>query len=194
MKVNVRDAASGGVFIVIAGLFALGTMDLAIGTPLRMGPGFFPLTLAGVLALLGGIILAKSLLKETAPFTAIPWRGAFLILLAPIVFGLTVRGFSPLGIPSLGLAPSVALVVFISAFASRLATVKLAVILTVTLTIFCVLVFQRMLGLPIPAFGGPLEWLNPYVDAVLAPVGTALAAAGAALAAVANAIRGLFSA
>lgn len=149
MQINYRDAAAGGIFIVIAAFFALETRELAIGSALRMGPGYFPLLLAGVLGALGLIILLKAVGKEQSPLTGVPWRGAIFILLAPIVFGLTVRG--------LGLAPAIALVVAISAFASRKATLLLAVLLTVSLTIFCVLVFSYGLGMPLPLVG---HWLR----------------------------------
>lgn len=177
MQINVKDAASGAIFILIAAWFALGTRELTIGTPLRMGPGFFPLMLAGVLALLGAIILIKGFAhKKPAEMTGVPWRGGLLILLAPIVFGMTVRGFAPLGIPTLGFVPSVAISILIASFASRRTTIAMAATMTVVLTIFCLIVFQKMLGLPIPPFGGPLEWLNPYVDAAFAPFVAAIAA------------------
>ncbi|WP_271201361.1 tripartite tricarboxylate transporter TctB family protein [Methylopila turkensis] len=183
---NTRDAAAGGIFIAIAAAFALGTMDLTIGTALRMGPGYFPLLLAGVLGLLGVIILLKSFGRPSVEIGTVPWRGAALILISPIVFGLTIRW--------LGLAPSVALVVAISAFASRRSTVKLAVALTLALTLFCVIVFQRWLGLPIPVFNGPFAPLNPYFDMAYAPFGAAFSAIGSALAGVVAALRGLFGA
>ena len=72
-----------------------------------------------------------------------------MILAAPVVFGLTVRG--------LGLVPALALVVLISAFASRRMSLWLAVALTVGLTVFCVLVFSLGLGLPLRLFG---PWLG----------------------------------
>ena len=93
------------------------------------------------------IIVAKAFRKAPEAITGVPWRGAFFILLAPIVFGLTVRG--------LGLAPAIALVVAISAFASRKATFLLAALLTIGLTLFCVLVFSYGLGLPLVA----LSWV-----------------------------------
>ena len=68
-----------------------------------------------------------------------------LILLAPVVFGVTVRGF--------GLLVSVALVVAISAFASRRMSWRLAIALTVGLTLFCVIVFNVGLRLPVRLFG-----------------------------------------
>lgn len=149
MQVNVKDVAAGGVFIVIAGLFALGAQDLSVGTALRMGPGYFPLLLAGVLGLLGLIVLIKGLGKAPSPLGGVPWRGMVFILVAPIVFGLTVRG--------LGLAPAIALVIAISGFASRRASLLLVAALTVGLTIFCVLVFSYGLGLPLQLVG---PWLR----------------------------------
>lgn len=163
MQANYRDVAAGGVFIAIAGLFALGTLDLKIGTALRMGPGYFPLLLAGVLAVIGAVILIKAIGRPNVSLGEVSWRGSALILIAPIVFGLTVRW--------LGLAPSVALAVLIASFASRRSTVKLAVILTLTLTVFCVVVFQKMLGVPIPIFAGPLDSLNAVVAPVFALFG-----------------------
>lgn len=173
MQIDTKNAASGGIFILIAAWFAWETTELQIGTPLRMGPGFFPLLLAGVLALLGLIILIKAFLKSPTDFGAVPWRGAFFILIAPIVFGMTVRGFAPLAIPPLGLVPSTAAAVFIASLASRRSTIAMALTLTVVLTVFCLITFQRLLGLPIPPFAGPLEFLNPYVDAAFAPFGAA---------------------
>lgn len=169
MRFDAKNAASGGIFILIAAWFAWQTQELTIGTPLRMGPGFFPLMLAGVLALLGAVILIKAFFKEPSDLGKVPWRGAFCILLSPILFGMMVRGFAPLGIPALGLVPSVAVTIFVSSFASRRITIGLSVALTVILTIFCLIVFQRLLGLPVPPFAGPLEWLNPYVDAAFSP-------------------------
>lgn len=184
MQINTRDAAAGGIFIAIAAAFALGTQDLTIGTALRMGPGYFPLLLAGVLGFLGLVIVVKSIGRPPIAIGAIPWRGAFMILLAPLVFGLTARWF--------GLAPSVALVIAISAFASRRATVKLAVALTLFLTLFCVIVFQRLLGMPIPVFNGPFAPLGPYFDMALAPFSAAFAMLWSVIARVFGAIYGLF--
>ena len=47
MTVNIRDIGAGLIFIAIGLLFGLGSIGLEIGTALRMGPGYFPLVLAG---------------------------------------------------------------------------------------------------------------------------------------------------
>ena len=149
MIANRKDLSAGLLFIAIAALFAVGTIDLDLGTPLKLGPGAFPLLLAGVLALLGLIIVANAFRTPGADIVAMPWRGIVLIVVAPIVFGLTVRG--------LGLAAGIALVVAVSAYASRRMTWKLTIALIVGLTIFCVLVFHVGLGLPVRLVG---PWLG----------------------------------
>ena len=148
MQVNTRDAASGAIFVAIGALFVLGALGLELGSAFRMGPGYFPLVLAALLIALGLGSLVGSLGAASRPITNIPWRGLLLILSAPIIFGLTVR--------ELGLMPSIALVVLIASFASRKVSVPLALLLTVGLTTFCVLVFGVGLKLPIPLLG---PWL-----------------------------------
>ena len=129
MTVNTRDIGAGLIFIAIGILFGLGSIGLEIGTALRMGPGYFPLVLAGLLVGLGLVILAHGFGHPTTGGLAIPWRG---------------------------LVPAVMLVVLISAFASQRMSMLLALVLSVALTLFCVLVFSFGLGLPLRLFG---PWL-----------------------------------
>jgi Tripartite tricarboxylate transporter TctB family len=148
MTFNVKDVGAGLIFIAIGLLFGLGSTGLEIGTSLRMGPGYFPLVLAGFLVALGLAIVAYGFGHTATGPLVVPWRGLVLILAAPVVFGLTVRG--------LGLAPALVLVVLISAFASRRMSVPVALALSLGLTVFCVLVFSLGLGLPLRLFG---PWL-----------------------------------
>ena len=147
--VNLRDFLAGIVFIAIGALFIVGGSGLEVGSALRMGPGYFPLALAATLMALGVVITVRSFTGTGAPIGGIPWRGMALIVAAPAVFGLTVRG--------LGLVAAVALAVLIATFASRRANVRFASLLTLGLTAFCVLVFSYGLGLPL-RLAGP--WLR----------------------------------
>jgi hypothetical protein len=149
MNANTKDVSAGLLFIAIAALFALGTQDLDLGTARRLGPGAFPLILAGMLGLLGVIIVLKGIRNPAVHDMTLPWRGIVLIALAPILFGLTVRG--------LGLVASIAIVVAVSAYASHRMSLKLAAALVVGLTSFCVLVFHVGLGLPVRLVG---RWLG----------------------------------
>jgi hypothetical protein len=146
MTINSKDAAAGALFILLGlgfGLNAYLTLDL--GTNVRMGPGYFPLLLSVALVVLGVAILARAFQTEDEPWGAIPWRGLFFVLLGPVAFGLTLD--------ALGLVPALAIIAFISSFASERMTPLLAVVVTIGLVIFCVGVFSWGLGSPIRLFG-----------------------------------------
>jgi hypothetical protein len=152
MQVNWRDAASGGIFVVVGAFFAISAiMTLPIGTAFRMGPGFFPLTLGVILAAIGAIVLFGSVNKPSEPGETIAWRGIFFVLVPPILFGLFVR--------ELGLAICVALVVGLVALASREMTVRLGLALVAGLTLFCVLIFGYGLQIPLPLIG---SWFDGW--------------------------------
>jgi hypothetical protein len=142
---------AGAIFVALGLLFMTGSLGLERGTAFRMGPGYFPLVLAGLLVVIGAAIVLRAWREEEIAIQmhAVPWRGLVLILAAPVVFGLTVRG--------LGLLPAIALVALISSFASRRMRPVLAAAITVVLTAFCVLVFNVGLGLPIRLIG---PWLS----------------------------------
>jgi hypothetical protein len=148
---RLRDALAGAIFIALGLIFVFGAMDLERGTAFRMGPGYFPLVLAGLLILIGAAVALRALREEAIAIHmhAVPWRGLVLILAAPVLFGLTVQG--------LGLLPAIVIVAAVSSFASRRMTPVLAAGITVVLTAFCVLVFNVGLGLPIRLFG---PWLS----------------------------------
>lgn len=143
------NAICGLIFIGIGLFFALQALTLDLGTALRMGPGFFPLMLAGILILLGIVILIQALRVEDAPIDVLAWRGIFFILPAPVVFGLTVRG--------LGFVPSLFLTAFVASFASRRMTPLGAIVISAAITMFSVAVFSYALGLPFQRFG---PWLR----------------------------------
>ena len=143
------DAIAGVVFIVFGLFFGLSSLfRLELGTALRMGPGYAPLALAGVLLLLGLLILGSSLRSAPEPITRIAWRGMIFLLPAPILFGLTVRG--------LGFVPSIFLATLLASFASPKMKLWEALVLAVAVTLFSTLVFSVALGLPFRRFG---PWL-----------------------------------
>ncbi|HTN61135.1 MAG TPA: tripartite tricarboxylate transporter TctB family protein, partial [Devosia sp.] len=120
-------------------------LHLKIGSAIRMGPGFFPLVLAGVLMLLGVLIAGKGVGRSFSPIGSIPWRGLVMILAAPIVFGFTVRG--------LGLVGSLALTIIVTSLANpRVRPASIAGV-AVLLTAFCIGVFSYGLRLPLDLFG-----------------------------------------
>lgn len=145
-----KDILAGIIFIGFSVLFAATALStLRLGTPTRMGPGFFPLILAGMLGLIGLVILVRGIIRDGDLVSRVPWRGLVAIMATPIVFGLTIRG--------LGLVPSLFLTVVVASFASeQLKPLKILVI-SASITAFCVAVFHYGLGVSIPLFGA---WLR----------------------------------
>lgn len=146
---NLKDVLSGALFLGVAIAFAAGALNQDLGTPLEMGPGAFPLMLAIALGGVGIFVFLRGLRAPGTPIGSFAIRGGILVIGAPIVFGLTVRG--------LGLVPSLAVTLLMACYSSTSMTFVRAVGLAFGLTAFCVLVFSYGLGLPFPLLG---SWLR----------------------------------
>jgi hypothetical protein len=144
-----KDLLAGGVFIAFGLAFAIGALGYNVGTPLRMGPGYFPLSLGIVLIVLGGVIVAKGFVAgEGEPVGGLAWRPIILIVAAFIFFGVTVRG--------LGVVPALFVTVLVAALAREGTSPFMALITAVSLTVTSVLVFIIALQLRLPLWG---TWL-----------------------------------
>ena len=150
MQRAVKDLLAGLAFIAFGLAFAGQALTYDLGSPLRMGPGFFPLLLGGLLILLGAIVMIEGFLDpDETPIGAIPWRGLILLIAALLFFGTTVR--------RLGLAPAMFVAVFLAAFASRRTGIIGALLMAFGFTVFCILIFIKGLGVPLPLFA---PWLG----------------------------------
>lgn len=144
-SIDPTNGLCGALLALTGAFFAYQSLGLDIGTSLRMGPGYFPLVLSGVLILLGLVILVQATRVSGEPMGPIAWRGLFFILPAPIFFGLTVRG--------LGFVPSLFLTCLIASFASMRMKPLAAIVLAAAITVFSVIVFSYALALPYQRFG-----------------------------------------
>lgn len=142
--------AAGALFLAIGALFGWQSLGLEMGTALRMGPGFFPLILAGVLMLLGLLVVLSGLKGAGDAWGPMAWAGMAFILPAPVIFGLTVRG--------LGFVPAIFLVTLVAGFAARRLAIWQVLLLAVAVTVFATLVFSYGLALPYRRFGPWLEF------------------------------------
>jgi hypothetical protein len=149
-SIDRADAAAGLLFILFALFFGLQSLGLELGTAFRMGPGYFPLVLSGVLMLFGLAILFNAIKSEGGEgMGSFAWRGIAFILPAPIFFGLTVRG--------LGFVPAIFLTTLIAGLASLKMRLHWALLLAVAVTVFSTVVFSYALGLPFRRIG---PWLT----------------------------------
>jgi Tripartite tricarboxylate transporter TctB family len=150
-KRAVTDILAGLIFVAFGLAFAIASLRYQLGTPLRMGPGYFPLVLGGILVLLGLLIVGKGFVAGASPeerLGSLPWRALLLIVVAVLFFGLTVRG--------LGLIPATAVTALLTALASYRTGILAAVAIAAGLTVLCVLIFVLALQLRLPLFG---PWL-----------------------------------
>ena len=147
---STKDLVSGGIFVLAGAYFALEALNYEVGTAFRMGPGFMPLVLGSVLALLGLGIAASGWNKpDTEKLLAPSWRAIVLIIGVIVFFGATIRG--------LGFVPVVLIGAFAAAMASRLNSPLFAALVAITLTVMCTLIFVVGLGLSVPMLG---PWLG----------------------------------
>lgn len=119
--------------------------DYPMGTGGRMGAAYFPVVLGVLLSLIGLATTLRALRMQGEPIQSVSVRDASLILGSVFLFGVLVRGA--------GLVVAVAVLVMGSAYASEKFNLKVSLIITVGAVLFCVLVFVKGLGLPLPIFG-----------------------------------------
>jgi len=148
---GIKDILSGLIFLGIGAAFGYAATGYPLGTALRMGPGYFPLVLAGALMVLGVAIVAKGITAAAAEggIGRVPWRAIILILGALVFFGARIRG--------IGLGPAVFGTALMSALGSRQNGPVASLAIAAAMTILCVLVFHYGLGISVPVVG---PWLR----------------------------------
>ena len=137
-----QDFWAGLMFIAFGIFFVVVARNYQMGTAVRMGPGYFPTMLGGLMVILGAIVLFTSLTVKGASVPKMSFKPIFFISLALILFGYLLK--------PLGFILALVLMVFVSAFGGHEFKAKEVSILTVVLIIFSVLVFVKGLTLPFP--------------------------------------------
>jgi hypothetical protein len=142
---NAKDFWTGIIYIAIGGAAIVIGRDYGLGTAMKMGPAYFPVILSGLLILIGSLSVIRSFVKSGTPIGTVAWKGLSLVIAATLLFGFTVRGA--------GMVIALPLMVIISAYASTRFRWKYALALAAGVTVFCILVFQIGLGVPLPILG-----------------------------------------
>ncbi len=150
-----KDFFSGLMFTVVGASFAYGATSYNIGTGGRMGPGYFPLLLGVILAILGSAIMFKALVVETQDGEKIgkwAWKPLFFIIAANLLFGVLLGGLPSLGIPAMGLIAAIFGVTIVASLAGDSFKLKEVLILSVVLSIGSYLAFIMLLKLQFPVW------------------------------------------
>ena len=108
------------MFMGVGLAFAWGATTYSVGQGARMGPGYFPLYLGVLMAILGAAITFSSLVVESVGGDKIgkwAWKPLFFVILANLVFGVLLAGLPSFKIPAAGLIVAIFALVFISSMA-----------------------------------------------------------------------------
>jgi hypothetical protein len=149
MKTELRNNKDFLAGLLLLGIGALGfymALDYPFGSALRMGPGYFPRVLAGILMAFGAFVLVRGLMTGVKVSGRWGWKPLGFIVLSLIAFGFVMERF--------GLVPALVVMFFIAAFGGHEFKLLEVAILTAFMTAFSIAVFVYGLGLPYPLFGG----------------------------------------
>ncbi len=140
---NPKDFWSGLIFIGVGAFAAImAAQSYPMGNASRMGPGYFPFVLATILAIVGIVITAKSLVTDGEPISRFAVRPLLFILAATVAFGLLAK--------VLGITLAIVLLVMLSAFGGHEFKLKEVTISALILAIASVAIFVWGLKLPFP--------------------------------------------
>jgi hypothetical protein len=150
-----KDFFSGLMFMLVGGAFAWGATTYNVGTGARMGPGYFPLVLGVVLAILGAAITFKALVVETETGEKIgawAWRPIFFVLGANLIFGVMLGGIPKLGLPPMGLIAGIYTLVIVASLAGERFKLRDVLILASILAVGSYMAFIVLLKLQMPVW------------------------------------------
>ncbi len=144
-----KDFWTGVIFLFFGIAAVVIAQDYEMGRAGKMGPAYFPTILGGLLAFIGVIAVIRSLTHDGEAIEKFYIKELVLILSAVLLFGALMRGA--------GLVPAVLVLILLSAYASPKFKWGATLLLAIGLAIFSVVVFVKLLGLPMPILG---PWLG----------------------------------
>lgn len=142
---NPKDFWAGVIYVVIALAAMYIARNYEFGSATRMGPAYFPTVLGGLLALVGAASIVRSFVAQGEPIGAFAIKGMVLVCGATVLFTVLLRGA--------GLMVTLIVLTLVSSYASIRFRWASAIPLAIGLTAFCVLVFVKGLGVPLPLVG-----------------------------------------
>jgi hypothetical protein len=150
-----KDFFAGLMFIIVGAAFAIGAYSYSMGEGARMGPGYFPRMLGVMLAILGAMVLFKSLTVATADgekVGSIAWKPLLCIIGANVLFGVCIGGIPAIKFPALGMMVGIYVLTFVASIAAdRYKPVEVFILATV-LAIISYLAFIVLLKLQFPVW------------------------------------------
>ncbi len=146
-RVDYRDLIGGGL-VTLAGAAAMyhSLTAFSVGTAARMGPGYFPALVGGLLMLCGIMILIPALMRA-GPKPVVEIRPLFWISLSVLAFALLVLPF--------GLVPAIIAQSVLAGISDCKLSRRNSLLLAGGLAVGATLIFKVGLGVILPTFAWP---------------------------------------
>ncbi|CAN5406816.1 tripartite tricarboxylate transporter TctB family protein [soil metagenome] len=147
-----KDFFSGVMFSAVGTAFAWGATTYNVGQGARMGPGYFPLMLGILLAIMGAVIIFYSLVVETEggdPIGKWAWRPLGYVIGANLLFGVLLGGLPSIKVPAMGLIAAIYALTIVSSLAGERFKLRDVLILATILAVGSYLAFIVLLKLQI---------------------------------------------
>lgn len=145
-----RDFFAGLLYILTGGIAMFIARDYPFGSALRMGPGYFPTVLGGIMVAFGVAVLIMGIRNNEKIKGHWSIRALIVLPVATAVFGFIME--------HAGFIPALAALVPVSAAAGREFKWVEVLLLTIALIILSLAIFIWGLGLPYPLIKGLWEY------------------------------------
>ncbi len=147
MKVKIpknQDFFAGMIFVFF-GVFAMVmSRSYPMGTASRMGAGYFPFLLGGLIAVLGLVVMVRPLWTKVEVVKPFAIRAMVMVILGILIFAALID--------LVGLVLSLIVLVVITSLSSKELRFREVIVLAVVLTAMAVGLFVFGLNMPFPLF------------------------------------------
>jgi len=137
-----KDFCAGLMFVAFGGAGMWIGKNYPFGSAARMGPGYFPILISGLLVILGLVILLRGLAVEGRKLANFHFKPLLLVLSSIVLFGSALE--------KLGLMVSIFILVVLASLGGRQFRSREVFFLAGILAAGSFLVFSYGLGLQIP--------------------------------------------
>lgn len=141
-----KDLLSGLLFLAIGVAAIVVARDYPFGTAMRMGSGYFPTVLGGILVLFGVFLMVRGARSREQAAITWGWWPLACIVVSMVLFGFLL--------PRVGLVPALVALFFVSAMGGREFRWSEMLVLSAVMTVFALVVFVYVLKLPFQLFPG----------------------------------------
>jgi hypothetical protein len=141
-----KDFWSGLMFAGFGVLALVMGSNLAVGTAIRMGPGYVPRMLSYILIALGIAILVRAIIAPGDPVESLRWKPITMITIGVVVFAALFE--------RAGMAPALVALIFLSALGGEEFKVVETILACIVLIALCIVIFKLGLGMNISIIQG----------------------------------------